>query len=778
MPGREKLQLGKQHKRPSPKPRVKALDPDASRLQRLTHRWKRRRVAKKRRLAKMSRPRRLVRRVGVTATWLLGIFTAVLVAAVVLFYTLSDVPKPENLALPQVATILYSDGSVLARIGTVDRTIVPLSKVPEQVRWAVIATEDRNFYSDPGVSVKGTVRAALSDVTGGDTQGGSGITQQYVKNAYLNDARTLSRKLKELMIAVKLSRDYSKDQILEFYLNTVYFGRGVYGIQAAAQTFFHKDVSQLTVAEGAVLAGGLRDPGYYDPSVNPAPAKARWQYVIGAMVSTHHLTAAQAAKIKYPKVAAPPKTNQLGSTGPTALIVHQVVQDLEANGISEAEINTRGLVIQTTIDKNAQHLAEQAIAQTFGNLTEQQKNLKNALVAVSPSSGAVLAYYGGPNGIGYNGKADYFDYAGIGSRPPGSSFKPYTLATVLSQTLGKTAGKTPLTLSSHANGSYCVTIQTREVCNDPGDRAVSSPSVSIANAMKWSLNTTFDLLAEQAGPANVAKIAHAAGIAKTDSNGDPTLVESNGQTGFGIGIGDYPVSPLDQAVGFATFDNAGVHNAPYFVQKATDSSGTVVYQHKAAPKRVMDAKVANDVTLSLQPIAAWSNNALAGGRVSAAKTGTEGIFKDPDGNNSDAWMVGYTPQVSVAVWTGSGNSTTPIFNAYGQPEYGSDLPGRTWQTFLNSYLDGKPNLPMATTQQITINGETITPSHTATPTPTATKSTSPAPTETRKTTSAPVSTPPPATSSSTVPPTPTPVVSCTPRLLGQTCTTTTPSPSG
>ncbi|MEO6885982.1 MAG: transglycosylase domain-containing protein, partial [Jatrophihabitantaceae bacterium] len=420
----------------------------------------------------MTRPRRIARRVGVTATWFLGLITALLVASVVLFYTLSDVPKPEDLALPQVATILYADGSVMARIGTVDRTIVPLSKVPEQVRWAVVSTEDRNFYSEPGVSVKGTVRAALSDVTGGDTQGGSGITQQYVKNAYLTDARTLTRKLKELMIAVKLSRDYSKDQILEFYLNTVYFGRGVYGIQAAAETFFNKDVGQLTVAEGAVLAGLLRDPGYYDPAVNPTAAKARWQYVVDAMVSTHHLTRAQASALKYPNVAKP-RASQLGVTGARALIVHQVIQDLEAHGISEAEINTRGLVIQTTIDKNAQNLAEQAVAQTFGNLTAQQKNLKNALVAVNPSSGAVLAYYGGPNGAAYNGKADYFDYAGIGARPPGSSFKPYTLATVLTQTLAKTPGKTPLTLSSHVDGSYCVTIQARKICNDPGDADVS-----------------------------------------------------------------------------------------------------------------------------------------------------------------------------------------------------------------------------------------------------------------------------------------------------------------
>ena len=197
-----------------------------------------------------------------------------MVATIVMFYTLTDVPRPETLPLPQVATIQYADGSTLARIGSVDRTIVHLEQVPKHVRWAVLAAEDRSFYSEPGVSIRGTLRAALSDVTGGDTQGGSGITQQYVKNAYLSNAQTLSRKLKELMIAVKLSREYTKDQILEFYLNTVYFGRDAYGIEAAAQAYFGEHVEQLTTAQGALLAGLLRAPGYYDPAANPDQAQA------------------------------------------------------------------------------------------------------------------------------------------------------------------------------------------------------------------------------------------------------------------------------------------------------------------------------------------------------------------------------------------------------------------------------------------------------------------------------------------------------------------------
>ncbi|MDQ2749123.1 MAG: penicillin-binding protein [Actinomycetota bacterium] len=719
----------------------------------------------------MSRGRRVLRRLGVSGTWLLGIITVLMVTAVSLFYVLSDVPRPESLPLPQVATILYSDGSVMARIGTVNRTIVTIDTVPTNVRWDVLAAEDRGFYTEPGVSIRGTVRAALSDLSGGDTQGGSSITQQYAKNAYLSDARTLSRKLKELAIAVKLSRQYAKDKILEFYLNTVYFGRGAYGIQAAAQTFFGRDVSKLDTAQGAVLAALLRAPSYYDPAANPEEARARWRYVIRGMVSTKHLTKEQGAKLTYPKVNRP-NNDSLGTTGPTALIVHQVIQDLEAHGITEAEINTRGLRIQTTIDRNAQNIALSSVKQTFANLTPQQRNLKNALVAVNPANGAVLAYYGGPNGKNYAGKIDNFDYAGIGSRPPGSSFKPYTLATVLSQTLKKRPDRPALTISSFVNGSYCVKIQGRQICNDPGDRGASGASVQLSLAMKYSLNTTFDQLAEQAGPGSVAETAHSAGIPETDSFGKKTLVNADGQTGFGIGIGDYAVRPIDQAVGFATFANNGARNDPYFVQKAVDSTGDTVYEHKKAGRRALDGKVANDVTLTLEPIAAWSNDALAGGRICAAKTGTEGIPGSTA--NSDAWMVGYTPQISVAVWAGSGDSRQPIYNSYGGAEYGSDLPGKTWKLFMDTYLAAKPNLPMASKQMITGGVSTAGVPTTPKPTPTTT---SPTPTFTRKTgfSSTPVGTP---TSTSSSPAPPQPTLTCTSAILGgQQCTTVTPSPT-
>jgi membrane peptidoglycan carboxypeptidase len=294
--------------------------------------------------------------------------------------------------------------------------------------------------------------------------------------------------------------------------------------------------------------------------------------------------------------------------------------------------------------------------------------------------------------------------------------------------------------------------------------------VTIANAMKYSLNTTFDLLASQAGPDNVAATAHAMGIATRDSYGHKTLQNKNGSTSFGIGIGDYPVTPLDQAVGFATLANNGVRNDPFLVIKATASDGEVVYRHTPHPAKALNPRVANDVTLTLEPVAAASGGGLqlAGGRVSAAKTGTEGVGPKSL-NNSDAWMVGYTPQVSAAVWYGTG-VTQPIFNSAGLPMYGADEPGHTWQLFMDTYLANKPKLPMATKQMIFPGGSTHPPSTSApsTKAPSTSASTSKRPspsfslTRGFPSTTVPVTpvTPAPVTSSTTTAPPSTPTNSC------------------
>jgi membrane peptidoglycan carboxypeptidase len=734
--------------------------------------WRRRRAAKKRRLARMTRKKRIARRIGLIGTWLLALLAVLVTIMAITVYSVVNVPSPDSLDTNQTAQLAYADGSPMASItGGENRTIVPLSKVPLHVQAAVIAAEDRGFYSEPGVSFRGTARAVLSDLSGHSTQGGSTITQQYVKNAYLNSDQTMSRKLKEAAIALKLSREYSKATILENYLNTIYFGRGAYGIQAAAKAYFNVDVSKLTVAQGALLAAVIKSPEYYDPRVTPAAAKARWDYVVDGMVATGKLSQSDRAKLKLPTtVTVKSATSELN--GPLGLVWQQVKQELSADGVDPSTINTKGLRIQTTIDRSAQAAAEQAVKDNFSNLTAQQKQekLRPALTAVNPSSGAVLAYYG-------NSAGTLFDYAN-GYRPPGSSFKPYTLAAVLQANL---AGKKPAyAINSTFNGSQQVNIGGVMISNDPSDAQYASSQIRIDRAMEVSLNTVFDGLAYQVGPTNVRDAAWAAGIRKTNNDGKPTLETADGQTQFGIGIGDadYAVRPLDQAVGFATIANGGNTHPAYFVSKVTDSKGNVLFQHKVGGTRGMDPKVANDVGLTLSQVANFSGVPLAGGRASGAKTGTAGIQAGPGvpaanvGKNSDAWMVGYTPQVSASVWVGSGG-TTPISDANGLQEYGRDLPGKTWQEFMDNYLSGKPNLPIASKQMI-FNGTNVV----TTPPPSSTKPTTSAP----KTTAPATSSAPPKTTappSSSAPPSTTPTCNNLGLPLGcKPPPTTTPPPPG
>ncbi|MGK5115563.1 MULTISPECIES: transglycosylase domain-containing protein [unclassified Geodermatophilus] len=603
---------------------------------------------------------------------LLGVFVGVV-------YATTEVPDPDSVQNAQTTVVYYADGTTeMARLGAENRTNVGLEQVSEAARNAILAAENRSFYSDPGISFTGIVRAAWNNLTGGSTQGGSTITQQYVKNAFLTQDQTFSRKFQELFLAVKLDNQYEKDEILENYLNTIYFGRGAYGIEAAANTFFGVPAAQLTAQQGAVLAVQVRSPSSYDPETNPEGAQDRWALVLDAMVDEGWLTQAERDASVYPP-ALPRTGSNLGIPGgPEGLVVQRAITELEAKGYDEQQIRAGGLRIITTVDKRAQDAALAAVDEV---MTGEPEGLREALVAIDPRSGAVKAYYGGPIGAG-DGAIDYAQAL----RQPGSSVKPYVLATALEEGISVTARR---------DGSSPQEFPDRPDLPVSNSGGASCAACTLMEAMTRSLNTTYYGLAYEVGAEKVREnVLEATGLPETwpqgtTMAGDTTLADpETGFTGASIGIGQYEMRPIDQAHGFATLANGGVEHEPFFVARVTDGEGAVLLDYAGdSGDQVFTTDVANDVTYGMTGVAAYSKRTLAGGREVASKTGTQGLNAQ---DNSDAWMVGYTPSLSTAVWMGNDSPSQPIENSDGAIIYGSGLPGAIWQEFMNTVLDGTP----------------------------------------------------------------------------------------
>ena len=596
-------------------------------------------------------------------------------------YFIVEIPKPGDVRTAQVSTILASDGSELAKIIPPEgnRVDVKIDQIPVHIRDAVMAAEDRDFYTNPGFSIKGFIRAFKNNLFGGDLQGASTITQQYVKNALVGDARSgiggLIRKAKELVISTKMSREWSKDQVMESYLNIIYFGRSAYGVSAASTAYFGKPVEQLNVAEGALLAALIQRPSTLDPAVDPEGAAERWNWVLDGMVTIGALSPADRAAQVFPPTLPPDQAaSQNQTTGPNGLIERQVTKELtELFGANEQALNTEGLQITTTIDPKAQKAAEEAVTE---NLDGQEPDMRSAVVSIDPKSGAVRAYYGGSDANG-------FDFAQAGL-PTGSSFKVFALVAALQQGMGL----------GYQIDSSPVDLNGVQINNVEGG---GCGTCSIAEALKRSLNTSYYrlMLKLKNGPQDVADAAHQAGIAESFPGVEHTLSE-DGQGGppyNGIVLGQYQSRVIDMASAYATLANSGVYHRPHFVQKVVNSEGQVLFdaaQEDNPGEQKIDKAVADNVTAAMQPIAGYSNgHNLAGGRASAAKTGTNQL--GDTGANRDAWMVGYTPSLSTAVWVGTTDGTQPLVNASGGAVYGSGLPSDIWKDTMDGALEDTDN---------------------------------------------------------------------------------------
>jgi membrane peptidoglycan carboxypeptidase len=603
-------------------------------------------------------------------------------------YMIVEVPKPGDIRTNQVSTILASDGSELAKIVPPEgnRVDVDINQIPVHVRDAVMAAEDRDFYSNPGFSFTGFARAAKNNVFGGDTQGGSTITQQYVKNALVGSQRSglggIVRKAKELVISTKMSSEWSKDQVLQSYLNIIYFGRGAYGIAAASKAYFDKPVEQLTVADGALLAALIQQPSALDPAIDPEGASERWNWVLDGMVEIGALSATDRTAQVFPPTVPPDQAqNQNQTTGPNGLIERQVQKELlDLFDINEQTLNTEGLQVTTTIDPKAQSAAEGAVTDT---LDGQNPDMRSAVVSIDPKTGGIKAYYGGTDAQG-------FDFAQAGL-PTGSSFKVFALVAALEQGIGL----------GYQVDSSPVEVNGIKITNVEGE---GCGTCNIAEALKRSLNTAYYrlMLKLKNGPSDVAAAAHQAGVAESFPGVEHTLSEDGkgGPPNNGIVLGQYQSRVIDMASAYATLAASGVYHRPHFVQKVVNAEGQVLFdaanEDNSGEQRI-DKAVADNVTAAMQPIAAYSRgHALAGGRPSAAKTGTNQLG-DTDANR-DAWMVGFTPSLSTAVWVGTTDGTQPLENKSGSSVYGSGLPSDIWKDTMDGALEGtdKESFPKPT----------------------------------------------------------------------------------
>ena len=587
------------------------------------------------------------------------------VAGSVLFalaYFTVEIPDANAYVNSQATVFQYSNGEEIGRVGTQNRQIVPLAKIPLNVRHAVLAAEDQSFYSNKAFSITGILRAIVNNLKGGSLQGGSTITQQYAKTAFLTPSRTIQRKIKELVIAIKLENQLSKDQIFESYLNTIYFGRGSYGVMTASQQYFNRDVDQLTNAQAAVIASILRSPGLYDPAFKEGNAERlanRFEYVKNNMVESGWLTKEEAAKMKMPAIAPRATSGQL--SGPKGHIIEAVQKELAKLGFDQEQLLVGGLVIRTTLDQKAQQSAVDAVNKFYPK--DAPADLRIGLVAIRPGTGEVLAMYGG---------RDYLErQLNDGTQSiaqAGSTFKPFALVAALEQGIPLTSmwnGDSPQTFDD-AGKPY-------EVFNYGNE---GWGQIDLLYATKHSVNTIFVPLGIKVGPDNVVDVARRAGIPESVAMmPTPSVV-----------LGTSSPHVIDVANAYATFAAQGIKSKPYLVSQVIGSNKGVLYEATPQTEEVFSKEVMADLTYALKGTITGGTGAaaLGLGRPVAGKTGTSQ-------SNASAWFSAYTPQIAASVALFRDNATQSLNGIGGMTSVtGGSFPARIWTQFMKGALKGEP----------------------------------------------------------------------------------------
>ncbi|OON81363.1 transglycosylase domain-containing protein [Streptomyces tsukubensis] len=677
-------------------------------------------------------------------------------AALVGVYFYVDVPEANAEAQLQSNVYKYSDGSVLARTGTRNREIVGLDRIPKDVQKTFVAAENKSFYTDKGVDLKGTARGVLSTVSGKGKQGGSTITQQYVKNYYLTQDQTVSRKLKELVISLKVDNKYSKDDILAGYINTSYYGRGAYGIQAAAQAYYGIDADELNVQQGAYLAALLQAPSQYDwSSATPTGkrlATERWNYVLDNMVKQNWLDSGKRAGLAFPKPQAPKAPT--GLKGQTGYLVNAANSALEkqlvAQGTSaddaKAKVDAGGWVMTLNIDKKKQRQLEKSVAAKLTNKLDPKSRAVDAdvqagAVSVSPKSGKVLALYGGKDFLTHQySNATRADYQ------PASTFKPLIFASALENNSTTQDGK-PITANTIYDGTSERKVKGSRIAFDPpNEDGVDYGDVNVQKAMNKSINSVFAQMGVDVGMENVMETAGKLGM---DTKGLPAVPAQT--------LGSMGASPLQMAGVYATLDNHGKKVSPAIVSSAEHAATKVDFPDPIG-EQVVDRRTADSVTSVLTGVVDDGTGSAVrnSDQDVAGKTGTSD-------SNKSAWFTGYTPDLVTSVGLfgeaqkaqgkiASGAQVTLKGAAGGGRVNGGGFPAEIWAAYTFDAM-GEPTKFKLDTEM----GAAVAPP------PDPTPSTDPSPTtpEPDPSPTSPTPTPTPSTSQPS-PPTPTPTLPTAP----------------
>jgi membrane peptidoglycan carboxypeptidase len=614
-----------------------------------------------------------------------------------------------DLEFPNLSTlsnVYTADGIKLGQLTERNSLPVPLDQTPELVLAALLSAEDKSFYEHEGIDFTAIGRAVLGRVTGNPAGGGSTITQQVVKQNFLTSDQTIERKICEAVVAAEVERRYTKDQILEFWANSVFFGSNAYGIRAASLEYFGKELDELTIAEAALLPVPIRNPTFYHPRTNPQNALAARNRTIDRMVDNGYILRADGEAAKAEPLGVIPQ-QRFETTSPQVMIAvrRQLLESPEFSVLGETKEERKraifgcpaddtecegggGLVIDITLDNDLQKEADRILRAWFRSTTDGPTG---AIASVDNDTGAILVL---ASGVEYGDDIEAgqrpYDLASQGARQPGSAFKPFTLAAALES--GDRDGN-PVTLGSYWDDSSPAVIECAVPCPPDGTFwTVNNAGGSSGKGLRTldsatynSVNTVYARLVNAIGPEAVVEMAHRLGI------------QSVLQPYLSITLGAQGVSPLEMASAYSTLANFGTRHDPYLVERITDRNGNILYQHRDEPRDVLSAQIAAAVVGSMEKVVSSGTARRADiGRPQAGKTGTATNYRD-------VWFVGFVPQVTTSVWVGYADRQDPLedFTVWNDLEgteqyyrraFGGTLPAPIWKQFMEYALVGVPPL--------------------------------------------------------------------------------------